>query len=75
MITSTSTESKKTREFNIIVYLKTQKKKEKGGGDGMNLIMGCNLVKPKSATNLKLNLYNLQLKGKSRTNINSTIII
>ena len=44
----TSRESKKMREFNIrIVYPKTQKKKEKGGGDGMNLIMGYNLVKPK----------------------------
>ena len=42
-----NTESKKTHEFNIVVYPKTQKKIEKGGGDGMNLIMGCNLVKPK----------------------------
>ena len=35
---------------------KNSKKKGKCGGDGINLLMGCNLVKPEEPTNLKLNL-------------------
>ena len=39
LITDVRVQKVKKREFEHIVYPKTQKKKKRGGGDGINLIM------------------------------------
>ena len=48
MITNVQVQKvRKHAKLTYSTYLKTQKKKEKSGGDEINLIMGYSLVKPK----------------------------